>query len=173
MPTPKGDPPKTPQPTMETPESKELKQKIILLPHQAFKPRSKKQHVEVEFTDIDTGEIKIVSWEVKALSPRLMIKHAQEFAALEGQKYEEDKVEEMPFKEQVSLMQLLAPLVDIVLPYCCIEPKVIFEGDTTPSAINIDDIELEALLKLFITIFNISGLGKKAADDKKKLLKLQ
>lgn len=155
----------------ETP--KEDKPKVILLPHQAFRPRSKKQKVEIDFRDSESGEIKNISWEVKALSPRLMIKHAKEFGALEGQKYDENEVKEMEVNEQIELMQLLAPLIDIVLPYCCVNPKVKFEGDTTQQEINIDDIELEALLKIFITIFNISGIGKQAAENKKKLLKLQ
>lgn len=157
----------------ETPESKEIKEKVILLPHQAFKPRSRKQEVEVEFKVPETGEIKHIKWQVKAISPRLMIKHAKHFSALEGQKYDEDGVKEMPVNEQVELMQLLAPLVDVVLPFCCVEPKVVFEGETTATQINIDDIELEALLKIFIAIFNVSGIGKEAAEDKKKLLKLQ
>lgn len=145
--------------------------KKILQPYEAFKPKSLSKEIEVEYTDPDTDELKTIKWTVKAISPRLMIQHAEHFEPLEGREYDEDKP--VPLKEQVRMMKLLAPLIDIVLPYCCVKPKIVFNGLTDQNQVNIDDIDLEALFKIFIGIFNISGMGKKSEEYKKKLSKPQ
>jgi hypothetical protein len=58
------------------------------------------------------------------------------------------------------------PLLKIILPACCVEPKVSQQGDD--ESLGIDEIALEDLIELFGHIFDLSGLTKAAEDARKK-----
>ena len=54
--------------------------------------------------------------------------------------------------------------------------KIIFEGDTGPNQINIDDVPLDTLMRLFGEIFKASGIDEEAAklrDQQKKVPSLK
>jgi hypothetical protein len=94
------------------------------------------------------------------MSARLMVKNYKNFAALD-----QSDNKNMTLEQQADMMQKLAPLIDVVLPECCINPKIVFEGETGPGKIHIDDMDLETLMKLFSGIFEASGIVPKKEGD--------
>jgi len=143
----------------------------MVKPHEIFVNKSRPKIVKTKFRKEDDTEIEI-EWKIKPLSPRLMAKNYKYFAALQGQDLTEEDAKDMSQERQIDMMESLAPLLDIVLPYCCIEPKVVFEGNTTPQQINIDDIDLQTLMSLFEEIFKSTGLTDEGDKERKNLSKV-
>lgn len=130
---------------------------------------SKKRQTKTIQTDFDKEGVDKpikVDWEVKPMSPRLMVKNYKSFAALD----QADR-KDMSMEEQAEMMQKLAPLIDVVLPECCVNPKIVFEGETKSGQVHIDDLNLESLMQLFSGIFEASGLTPKE-EEKENLEKV-
>ena len=130
-------------------------------PQEVFKSKSKAVPIIIEKKEIDPEGKEIttqINWTVKPLSARLMVQNYSHFVNLE-------KIEKSPERDQAKILEGLIPLIDVVLPFCCVDPKLVMEGETNEKQIHIDDLDIEALMNLFTKIFEISGLGKKA-DDK-------
>lgn len=136
-------------------------------PSTIFRSKSKPRMVEVKSKDEKGAEV-ILDWKVRPLAPRLMVKNYKYFAALEKLNSNDQKVE-LTEEQQIETLDKLSPLIDVVLPYCCIAPKVVFEGETNELQINIDDIDVETLMGLFTAIFESSGLSSKGEDERKNL----
>lgn len=139
----------------------------MVKPHEVY--NSKKREVKTITTDFKkdgVDEPMKVEWIVKPMSPRLMVKNYKNFAALDGANQED-----MTMEQQADMMQKLAPLIDVVLPECCVNPKIVFEGETKTGQIHIDDLDLESLMKLFSGIFEASGISK-PKEDKEDLQKV-
>jgi hypothetical protein len=138
----------------------------MVRPHEVF--NSRKRQVKKITTDFNKEGVEKpikLEWEVKPMSPRLMVKNYKSFAALDG-----TDQKNMTIEQQADMMQKLAPLIDVVLPECCVNPKIVFEGETRPGAIHIDDLDLESLMKLFSGIFEASGITQK--EDEPDLQKV-
>lgn len=140
-------------------------------PSTVFKSRSQAKMVTVKTKDEKGAEV-ILDWKVKPLAPRLMVKNYKYFAALEKLNSNDQK-EDLSEDQQIETLEKLSPLIDVVLPYCCIAPKVVFEGETNDKQINIDDIDIETLMGLFTAIFESSGLSAKGEDERKNIDKPQ
>jgi len=136
-----------------------------------FRNKGKSRMVQVKSKD-ESGEPITLDWKVKPLAPRLMVKNYKYFAALEKLNSNDQK-EDLTEDQQIETLEKLSPLIDVVLPYCCIAPKVVFEGETNEKQINIDDIDIETLMGLFTAIFESSGLSAKGEDERKNIDKPQ
>jgi hypothetical protein len=138
----------------------------MVKPHEIF--NSKKRQVKTITTEFKKDNVEkpvLIEWVVKPMSPRLMVKNYKSFAALDGADQKN-----MTIEQQADMMQKLAPLIDVVLPECCINPKIVFEGETAAGKIHIDDLDLESLMKLFSGIFEASGITQKEdAPDLQKV----
>jgi hypothetical protein len=139
----------------------------MVKPSSIFKSRSAPKKIQTKFIDEQNKEI-MLDWIVKPLSPRLMVQNYKYFAALEKMDTNE-KGTELTEDEQIETLEKLAPLIDVVLPYCCVEPKIVMEGETNDKQINIDDLSVETLMSLFSGIFESSGLAKKGEEQRKNL----
>jgi len=135
-------------------------------PQEVFKKRSKVQAVQTKSKNEDGEEI-TVDWKVKPLSPRLMVHNYKYFAALE--KLEGEEEAELSKEQEAETLEKLAPLIDVVLPFCVVDPKIVMEGETNNTQISIDDIDVETLMSLFQKIFEVSGLTDKEAEKRKNL----
>lgn len=133
----------------------------MVKPHEVFSSKNRQAKViTTEFKKKDVDKPIKVEWEVKPMSPRLLVKNYKNFAALD-----QKETKDMTIEQQAEMMQKLAPLIDVVLPECCINPKVVFEGETKNGFIHIDDLDLETLIKLFTGIFEASGLSVPKEGD--------
>ncbi len=145
----------------------------MVKPTEIFKGKNEPKLIKVEYENPDTKEMVITEWKVKPLSPRLLVKNYDYFEALQGSDIDEKKGEELTSVQRKALMKKIDPLIDVVLPHCCVEPEVVFVGPTQGNQINIDDIPLDVLIKLFGEIFIASGMtedGEKEREDQKKVL---
>jgi len=126
----------------------------MVKPHEVFNSKKREvKTIQTEFKKPGVEQPIKLDWDVKPMSPRLMVKHYKNFAALD----QAEKKDLTP-EEQAEIMQKLAPLIDIILPECCVNPKIVFEGETKAGQIHIDDLDLETLIKLFSGIFDASGI---------------
>ncbi len=133
----------------------------MVKPHEVFNSKKRASKViTTEFKKENVEEPVKVEWEVKPLSPRLLVKNYKNFAALD-----QAQAANLTLEQQAEMMQKLAPLIDVVLPECCINPKIVFEGDTKSGQVHIDDLDLETLIKLFSGIFEASGIVKPEGDE--------
>lgn len=140
----------------------------MVKPGKIFKSKSAPRPITTKHKE---GEEEIeLDWIVRPLSPRLMVQNYKYFAALEKLDTNK-KEEELTEEEQIETLEKLSPLIDVVLPYCCVDPKIVMEGETTDVQINIDDLSVETLMALFSGIFESSGLTKKSEDERKNLEK--
>jgi len=133
-------------------------------PSTIFRSKSAPRKVTTTYKDEKDVEI-ILDWIVRPLSPRLMVQNYKHFAALE--KLNNTGEKELAEQEQIETLEKLAPLIDVVLPYCCVKPNIVMEGETNDTQINIDDMNVETLMALFSAIFESSGLTKKGEDERK------
>ena len=134
---------------------------MTVKPHEVF--NSKKREIKTITTDFKKEGVDKpikVEWDVKPLSPRLMVKNYKNFAALD-----QAQAANLSIEEQASMMQKLAPLIDVILPECCVNPIIVFEGETKKGQIHIDDLDLETLIKLFSGIFEASGIITPEGDE--------
>jgi hypothetical protein len=134
---------------------------MTVKPHEVF--NSKNRAVKTITTDFKKPGVEKpiqVEWEVKPLSPRLMVKNYKNFAALD-----QAQAANLSIEEQAGMMQKLAPLIDVILPECCVNPKIVFEGETKKGEVHIDDLDLETLIKLFSGIFEASGIIQPEDDQ--------
>jgi len=141
-------------------------------PADLFKGKNAPKIIKTEFVKDDGTKVEL-EWLVKPLSPRLLVNNYEHFSALESFDYKEG--EEIPENRQTDMMKKLSPLIDIVLPNCCVKPKIVYEGASDANQINIDDIPLDTLMKLFAEIFKASGLNEEAEKtrDQQKKVQLQ
>ncbi len=138
-------------------------------PVDLFKGKNAPKIIKTDYVK-DDGTTVDLEWLVKPLSPRLLVSNYEHFAALEGLEYKEG--EDMSETKQTSMMKKLAPLIDVVLPNCCVKPKIVYEGLSNADQLNIDDVPLDTLMKLFAEIFKSSGLSEEAEknrDSQKKV----
>jgi len=136
-------------------------------PHEVFNSKNRATKVITTTFKKDNVEKPIeIEWVVKPMSPRLMVKNYKNFAALENA-----DSKDLTLEEQAEMMQKLAPLIDIILPACCIDPKIVFEGETGKGQIHIDDLDMETLMKLFSGIFEASGITEKTKEEREDLKK--
>jgi len=138
----------------------------MVKPHELFKGKNVPKLVIVDYENPDTGEIQHTEWRVKPLTPRLLVKNYDSFDALQESNIDEQQGKELSPEQRKSLMKKIDPLIDVVLPHCCVDPKVVFEGETNEKQIHIDDIPLDVLIKLFGEIFISSGMSDTAAKDR-------
>ncbi len=134
-------------------------------PHEVFNSKNRATKVITTTFKKDNVEKPIeVEWVVKPMSPRLMVKNYKNFAALENA-----DSKDLSLEEQAEMMQKLAPLIDIILPACCVDPRIVFEGETGKGQIHIDDLDMETLMKLFSGIFEASGITEKTKEEREDL----
>ena len=65
------------------------------------------------------------------------------------------------------ISDLYWPALKVVLPKCCVSPKMIDGISTDPNVISVNRIKLEVGIELFDKILEISGLGTKNEKDRK------
>jgi len=138
-------------------------------PSDLFRGKNAPKIVKTPYVKDDGIEVEL-DWLVKPLSPRLLVNHYEHFAALEDLNYKEG--DDISPAKQTDMMKKLAPLIDVVLPYCCVKPKIIYDGISEGNNLNIDDVPLDTLMRLFGEIFKSSGLNEEAAkirDTQKKV----
>lgn len=140
----------------------------MVKPHEVFTNKRGLKMIKIDFVK-DDGEKVVIDWKIKPLTPRLMVHNFKNFAALENHKKD---TKDMTLLEQGEMMEGIAPLIDIILPKCCVEPKVVFEGDTTANQINIDDIDLPTLMEIFAKIFEASGVNPEKEAERANLQKV-
>ena len=141
----------------------------MVKPGTHFKSRSAPKMIKTKVKGENNTEIEL-DWKVKPLSPRLMVQNYRHFAALEKlDSNDKEKGKELSEEEKNETLERLAPLIDVVLPFCCVDPKIVMEGETNEKQINIDDLDVETLMALFGAIFEASGVAKKATDERKDL----
>jgi len=148
----------------------------MVKPYELFKGKNEPKLVIVDYENPDTGKIDHTEWRVKPLTPRLLVKNYDSFDALQESNIDEQQGKELTATQRKDLMKKIDPLIDVVLPHCCVDPKVVFEGETNSQQIHIDDIPLDVLIKLFGEIFIASGMSDKDAkerEDQKKVPSLK
>lgn len=138
-------------------------------PTKVFKSRNIPRPVETKFIDKDKSEIKL-TWMIRPLSPRMMVQNYKHFAAIE--KMGTDPNVKLTPEQEISTLDKLAPLIDIILPYSCLEPKIVMEGPTNDKQINIDDLDVQTLMALFTEIFKSSGMSEEKDEERKNLKSL-
>ena len=143
----------------------------MVKPSEVFKSKREIHSIKLEHEREDGTKIEI-DWKVRALTPRLLVKNFEYFAALEDVDFEETDEKKMTTKQRASLIKKLDPLIDVVLPFSCVDPKVVFEGESNDSQINIEDLPLDILMKLFGEIFKVSGMTKEAQEQRELLKKV-
>jgi len=129
-------------------------------PTVVFKGKNAPKIVKTEYIQDDGSKVDL-EWLVKPLSPRLLVNHYEHFAGLEGLD-DTPEGQDIPKEKQTEMMKKLAPLIDVVLPFCCVKPKIVFEGLSDSNQINIDDVPLDTLMRLFGEIFKASGVTEEA-----------
>lgn len=143
----------------------------MVKPSEILKSKREIHSIKIEYEKEDGTKIEL-DWKVKPLTPRLLVKNFEYFAALEDVDFDATDEAKMTTKQRASLIKKLDPLIDVVLPFSCVEPKIVFEGETNESQINIEDIPLDILMKLFGEIFKISGMTKEAQEERELLKKV-
>ena len=78
---------------------------------------------------------------------------------------------ELSRDEEIETLEKLAPLIDVILPFCCLNPKIIMEGQSTDKEINIDDLDIQTLMELFSAIFTASGVSDQGDLERANLEK--
>jgi len=140
----------------------------MVSPTKVFKSRSKPKTIHTKHKGDDKVEVEL-DWYVKPLSPRLMVKNYKHFSALEQMDKGKEPGEELSREEEIETLEKLAPLIDVVLPYCCVRPKIVEEGETNDTQVNIDDLDVETLMALFSEIFKASGISEEGDKERKNL----
>jgi len=139
-------------------------------PTKIFKSRSKPRTITTVYLDENEKEINL-EWLVKPLSPRLMVNNYKYFAALEEMDKDKVKGQELTKAQEIETLEKLAPLIDVVLPYCCIKPKIVEEGESNNLQLNIDDLDIQTLMALFSEIFKTSGVSEKKDKERQDFVK--
>lgn len=141
----------------------------MVKPSEIFRSKKEVHSVQIEHEQEDGTKV-LIDWKVKGLTPRLLVKNFEYFADLEGLDLDKDETK-LTAKQRATMIKKLDPLIDVVLPFSCVEPKIVFEGETNDIQVNIEDIPLDVLMKLFGKIFEISGMSKEAQEQRELLKK--
>jgi len=139
-------------------------------PTKIFKSKSAPKVIHTKHTGEDNVEVTL-DWTVRALAPRLMVQNFKHFAALETLNSDKVEGQELSKQEEIETLEKLAPLIDVVLPYCCVTPKVVTEGVSDAKQIHIDDLDVQTLMELFSEIFKASGVSEEGDKERKNLEK--
>lgn len=138
-------------------------------PAKIFKSKSLPRPIETTFTDKDKSKT-ILTWMVRPLSPRMMVQNYKHFAGIED--LGTDTNIKITKKQEIATLEKLSPLIDIILPFCCLDPKIVMEGPTNDKQINIDDLDVQTLMALFTEIFKTSGMSEEKDEERKNLKSL-
>lgn len=130
---------------------------------QKYRERSKGRTVEVEDPETKQKDV----WTIRPLSTTELAEHSELFESIPDNQQDDDKT------RMVLARKVLIPLMKVVLPSCCISPKVTLDEndprlkDPNSDVLLFTEIPVPVGSELLEKILDASGLTKRAEESRK------
>ena len=117
---------------------------------------------------IDHEELGKLEFTIKPMSAKLLAQVtliAKDLDISTKKEKKEEGVDEGDMKAVASFGQVVYPMCEILLPKCCVSPKVSLEETTEKGVLWIEKIPVEILIELFEGIYSVIVTNTKKKED--------